>query len=63
MRLTYFVRQAANLWQYKAMLQQKLAEQLGALNDDIHLIWDLLSTLGSMNLENFMLFIFGAGLQ
>ncbi len=45
------------------MLQQKLAEQLGALNDDIHLIWDLLSTLGSMNLENFMLFIFGAGLQ
>ena len=35
---TTFVRQAANLWQYKAMLQQKLAEQLGALDDDVHLI-------------------------
>ena len=35
---TTFVRQAANLWQYKAMLQQKLAQQLGALNDDLHLI-------------------------
>jgi hypothetical protein len=35
---TTFVRQAANLWQYKAMLQEKLAEQLGALDDDVHLI-------------------------
>lgn len=35
---TTFVRQAANLWQYKAILQQKLAEQLGALDDDVHLI-------------------------
>jgi Transposase DDE domain len=35
---TTFVRQAANLCQYKAMLQQKLAEQLGALDDDVHLI-------------------------
>ena len=35
---TTFVRQAANLWQYKALLQQKIAEQLGALNDDVHLI-------------------------
>ncbi|OYQ63021.1 hypothetical protein B9G53_19600 [Pseudanabaena sp. SR411] len=35
---TTFVRQAANLWQYKAMLQQKLAEQLGVLDDDVHLI-------------------------
>jgi hypothetical protein len=31
---TTFVRQAANLWQYKAILQQKLAEQLVALDDD-----------------------------
>jgi hypothetical protein len=35
---TTFVRQAANLWQYKAMLQEKLAAQLGALDDDVHLI-------------------------
>jgi hypothetical protein len=35
---TTFVRQAANLWQYKAILQQKLAAQLGALDDDVHLI-------------------------
>jgi hypothetical protein len=35
---TTFVRQAANLWQYKAMLQEKLASQLGALDDDLHLI-------------------------
>lgn len=33
-----FVRQAANLWQYKAMLQQHIAEQLGAYDDDIHLV-------------------------
>lgn len=32
-----FVRQAANLWQYKAMLQQHIAKQLGAYEDDIHL--------------------------
>jgi hypothetical protein len=35
---TTFVRQAANLWQYKAMMQEKLAAQLGALDDDVHLI-------------------------
>jgi hypothetical protein len=33
-----FVRQAANLWQYKALLQQRLTSQLGAFEDDIHLI-------------------------
>lgn len=33
-----FVRQAASLWQYKQLLQHKLAERLGALNDDVHLI-------------------------
>lgn len=35
---TTFARQAANLWQYKAMLQEKLAEELGAVSDDVHLI-------------------------
>jgi hypothetical protein len=33
-----FVRQAANLWQYKGLLQQRLAQQLGAFADDVHLI-------------------------
>jgi hypothetical protein len=33
-----FVRQAANLWQYKAMLQQHIATQLGAYEDDVHLV-------------------------
>lgn len=33
-----FVRQAANLWQYKALLQQRLAEQLGAFRDSVHLV-------------------------
>lgn len=33
-----FVRQAANLWQYKAMLQQRVAAQLGAYDDDVHLV-------------------------
>lgn len=33
-----FVRQAANLWQYKALLQGRLASELGASSDNIHLI-------------------------
>lgn len=33
-----FVRQAANLWQYKALLQQRLAAQLGAFMDPVHLV-------------------------
>lgn len=33
-----FVRQAANLWQYKELLQQRLAEQLGAFTDKVHLV-------------------------
>jgi hypothetical protein len=33
-----FVRQAANLWQYKQRLQQRLASQLGAFEDGVHLI-------------------------
>jgi IS5 family transposase len=33
-----FVRQAANLWQYKQRLQQQLASELGAFEDDVHLI-------------------------
>ncbi len=33
-----FVRQAANLWQYKARLQQRLAVELGAFEDDVHLV-------------------------
>lgn len=33
-----FVRQAANLWQYKAQLQQRLAAQLGAFADPVHLV-------------------------
>ena len=35
---TSFVRQAANLWQYKALIQGRLAEQLGAFADDLHLV-------------------------
>ena len=33
-----FVRQAANLWQYKALLQQRLAAKLGAVADEVHLV-------------------------
>lgn len=33
-----FVRQAANLWQYKGILQQRLAAELGAFTDGIHLV-------------------------
>lgn len=33
-----FVRQAANLWQYKKRLQQRLAAQLGAFGDTVHLV-------------------------
>lgn len=33
-----FVRQAANLWQYKALLQQHLAAELGAFSDPVHLV-------------------------
>lgn len=33
-----FVRQAANLWQYKQRLQQHLATELGAFDDEVHLI-------------------------
>lgn len=35
---TSFVRQAANLSQYKEQMQQSLAEQLGAFADDLHLV-------------------------
>lgn len=33
-----FVRQAANLWQYKTLLQRHLAAQLGAFTDPVHLV-------------------------
>jgi len=33
-----FVRQAANLWQYKGRLQQRLAAGLGAFVDGVHLV-------------------------
>jgi hypothetical protein len=33
-----FVRQAANLWQYKQRLQHHLAVKLGALADGVHLV-------------------------
>ena len=33
-----FVRQAANLWQYKEVLQQRLAAKLGAFTDTVHLV-------------------------
>lgn len=35
---TTFVRQAANLWRVKQLLQQALATLLGAFDDDVHLI-------------------------
>jgi len=35
---TTFVRQAANLWYWKMRLQNKLAVNLGAFADDIHLV-------------------------
>jgi hypothetical protein len=35
---TSFVRQAANLWQYKQRLQEQLATELGAFDDEVHLI-------------------------
>jgi len=35
---TTFTRQAANLWQYKQILQKKIAARLGALNDNIHIV-------------------------
>ncbi len=33
-----FARQAANLWNYKQILQQRLAKALGAFEDKIHLV-------------------------
>ncbi len=33
-----FVRHAANLWHYKQRLQQHLAAQLGAFEDEVHLV-------------------------
>ena len=33
-----FVRQSANLWQYKRLLQQRFAELLGAFKSEVHLI-------------------------
>jgi hypothetical protein len=33
-----FVRQAANLWQYKKILQHRLAAQLGAFTNTVHLV-------------------------
>ena len=33
-----FVRQAANLWQYKELLQQRLAAHLGTFTDTVHLV-------------------------
>jgi IS5 family transposase len=33
-----FVRQSANLWQYKQLMQTHLAQELGAFADDVHLI-------------------------
>jgi hypothetical protein len=35
---TSFTRQAANLWKYKQLLQKKITERLGALNDETHII-------------------------
>lgn len=35
---TSFVRQAANLWQYKQRLQHEFATQLGAFADDVHIV-------------------------
>ncbi|MBD2541782.1 IS982 family transposase, partial [Coleofasciculus sp. FACHB-SPT36] len=33
-----FVRQSANLWQYKERVQQHLARRLGAFDDSVHLV-------------------------
>jgi hypothetical protein len=33
-----FVRQSANLWQYKQLIQGQLAVKLGAFADEVHLI-------------------------
>ena len=33
-----FVRQAANLWNYKQLLQQRLAQDLGGFQDSVHLV-------------------------
>lgn len=35
---TTFTRQAANLWKYKQILQEKIARRLGALDDNIHIV-------------------------
>jgi hypothetical protein len=35
---TSFLRQAANLWAYKLEMQRQLAQELGAFDDDIHLV-------------------------
>jgi hypothetical protein len=35
---TTLARQAANLWQYKALVQARLAEAVGGLSADVHLI-------------------------
>lgn len=35
---TTFVRQAANLWKIKQMLQKQLAYELGAFDDSLHII-------------------------
>lgn len=35
---TTFVRQAANLWQVKQIIQKKIAIDLGGLDDDLHII-------------------------
>ena len=33
-----FIRQAANLWQYKHLLQQQFATLLGAFEDSVHIV-------------------------
>lgn len=35
---TSFLRQAANLWQYKGLLQRQLAQGLGAFDEAVHLV-------------------------
>lgn len=35
---TSFTRQAANLWQYKRLLQHQLAERLNVFDDSVHLV-------------------------
>ncbi|MBD2527795.1 IS982 family transposase [Nostoc sp. FACHB-133] len=44
-----FIRQAANFWQYKQLVQQKLAAKLGAFECEIHLIDGLPMPLCSFN--------------